>query len=103
MQHECRVRYRDGDAGSSTLFHATPGVATGVTGHIIPRPDYFRVYGLGQFILRGILWPTGQFRPNYTPMISITISVDQGRPSHGGNEAEIFIIAISGGRNFFSA
>src|SRR6218665_1256376 len=26
----------------------------------------------------------------------------QGRPSHGGNEAEIFIISISGGRIYFS-
>ena len=40
------------------------GLEPGVTGSIIPRPDYTRVhYGLGQFIPRGIIWP----RPIYTP------------------------------------
>jgi len=44
-----------------------------------PRLDYTRVYyGLGQFIPRGILWPRPNsypLRPNYSPMMSVTISV----------------------------
>src|SRR6218665_1374208 len=65
---------------------------SGVTGQSIPptglypglkrpRLDYTRVYmyyGLGQFISRGILWPRPIHSPsgqNYTPMISITISI----------------------------
>src|SRR6218665_868031 len=65
-------------------------IITGVTGQNIPpaglypglkrpRLDYTRVYyGLGQFILRGIVWPRPihtPIRPNYTRMISITISI----------------------------
>ena len=34
-----------------------------------------------------------------TPNVCLTKF--QGRPSHGGNEAEIFIIAILGGKEFF--
>jgi len=45
-----------------------------------PRLDYTRVYyGLGQFVPRSILWPwpinSYPLRPNYTPIISITISI----------------------------
>ena len=43
-----------------------------------PRLDYTRVYyGLSQFIPRGILWAANShpIRPNYTTMISITISI----------------------------
>src|SRR6218665_473265 len=72
------------------IFAGTKNIFAGVTGQSIPpaglypglkrpRLDYTRVYyGLGQFIPRGILWPRTSHTPsvpNYTPMISITISI----------------------------
>src|SRR6218665_3927961 len=71
----------------------------------LQREDYkegIRTFSPGNFPLKITprKFPLREILPEITPCVGIVAQI-QGRPSHGENEAEIFIIAILGGKEFF--